>query len=75
MDICNSIEGIPVIIRFKTEGSFKQLISYVGIEGIPVIIRFKTIMELLNNSKHKNCIEGIPVIIRFKTFCNYLQIH
>ena len=36
------IEGIPVIIRFKTH--LHHLISFriYGIEGIPVIIRFKT---------------------------------
>ena len=39
----DSIEGIPVIIRFKTqrleENARKR---QLGIEGIPVIIRFKT---------------------------------
>ena len=37
-----SIEGIPVIIRFKTVKSFPNSIITSGIEGIPVIIRFKT---------------------------------
>ena len=39
------IEGIPVIIRFKT---YKYRIGFEdleSIEGIPVIIRFKTIGE------------------------------
>ena len=37
-----SIEGIPVIIRFKTEEPEAVSNESVGIEGIPVIIRFKT---------------------------------
>ena len=37
------IEGIPVIIRFKTiEANVCCLKSASCIEGIPVIIRFKT---------------------------------
>ena len=39
-----SIEGIPVIIRFKTikERVEDVKLFYSRIEGIPVIIRFKT---------------------------------
>ena len=38
-----SIEGIPVIIRFKTKGIIQLTVAqYISIEGIPVIIRFKT---------------------------------
>ena len=38
-----SIEGIPVIIRFKTLAlPLVHIFSYSCIEGIPVIIRFKT---------------------------------
>ena len=38
-----SIEGIPVIIRFKTSYDRLRVWTYDGgIEGIPVIIRFKT---------------------------------
>ena len=62
-----SIEGIPVIIRFKTfKIHYKCLYKVISIEGIPVIIRFKTpgtAWEQVEN----NSIEGIPVIIRFKT--------
>ena len=36
------IEGIPVIIRFKTLKLFTWYDKYSCIEGIPVIIRFKT---------------------------------
>ena len=37
------IEGIPVIIRFKTSYVvFHTVIPEFRIEGIPVIIRFKT---------------------------------
>ena len=44
-----SIEGIPVIIRFKTSKSteIKTTFNFSGIEGIPVIIRFKTAKHLL----------------------------
>ena len=39
------IEGIPVIIRFKTFAFASFLKKWVcGIEGIPVIIRFKTLL-------------------------------
>ena len=40
-----SIEGIPVIIRFKTKIKEAAVFSetYGCIEGIPVIIRFKTL--------------------------------
>ena len=37
-----SIEGIPVIIRFKTELVQRTAGMFGSIEGIPVIIRFKT---------------------------------
>ena len=36
------IEGIPFIIRFKTETLLKLVEICDGIEGIPFIIRFKT---------------------------------
>ena len=36
------IEGIPVIIRFKTVPQDTLKDNRYGIEGIPVIIRFKT---------------------------------
>ena len=60
------IEGIPVIIRFKTYYQLDDNSTSFCIEGIPVIIRFKTeihqgIIRLFDS------IEGIPVIIRFKT--------
>ena len=38
-----SIEGIPFIIRFKTQTLNLQNIHFQSIEGIPFIIRFKTI--------------------------------
>ena len=41
-----SIEGIPVIIRFKTSDVAINHIKALGIEGIPVIIRFKTLSSL-----------------------------
>ena len=52
MNIIECIEGIPVIIRFKT---LEQIISYVdicnsSIEGIPVIIRFKTELSNVHGS-------------------------
>ena len=38
-----SIEGNPVIIRFKTSSVVRLFATmYLGIEGNPVIIRFKT---------------------------------
>ena len=37
-----SIEGIPLIIRFKTLWIFKDSSPVLSIEGIPLIIRFKT---------------------------------
>ena len=37
------IEGIPVIIRFKTKKKLFSEILVLCIEGIPVIIRFKTL--------------------------------
>ena len=44
------IEGIPVIIRFKTIGDIKMRLKlFFCIEGIPVIIRFKTSMKNLFN--------------------------
>ena len=43
-----SIEGIPVIIRFKTISLRVSRYSTNCIEGIPVIIRFKT-QSLLGN--------------------------
>ena len=62
-----SIEGIPVIIRFKTL-RYEPKSWYSGcIEGIPVIIRFKTLALPLVHIFSYSCIEGIPVIIRFKT--------
>ena len=65
----HSIEGIPVIIRFKTTSwSWIECIQYLCIEGIPVIIRFKTRNQLsLAHVPQRQSIEGIPVIIRFKT--------
>ena len=63
------IEGIPVIIRFKTKdmNPVTKVFSE-SIEGIPVIIRFKTSNVVSGSFFHLNvCIEGIPVIIRFKT--------
>ena len=69
MDICYSIEGIPLIIRFKTEDNYLPLylILFLSIEGIPVIIRFKTkvLYHQINHFKFR--IEGIPLITRFKT--------
>ena len=60
------IEGIPVIIRFKTVATILQFIIPLCIEGIPVIIRFKTNI-IKDDPDLFLCIEGIPVIIRFKT--------
>ena len=41
-----SIEGIPFIIRFKTQNVKNINLNIpIGIEGIPFIIRFKTILE------------------------------
>ena len=68
MQVHRSIEGIPVIIRFKTLSplTFNAYMFGRGIEGIPVIIRFKTKLSDLE-LRVKKSIEGIPVIIRFKT--------
>ena len=42
-DVLFSIEGIPVIIRFKTVSPIIVVFFFIlSIEGIPVIIRFKT---------------------------------
>ena len=63
-----SIEGIPVIIRFKTTCDHEiKFYCFEGIEGIPVIIRFKTTTFLPKPFNSIISIEGIPVIIRFKT--------
>ena len=41
------IEGIPVIIRFKTINTLNlYYLIHHRIEGIPVIIRFKTFITL-----------------------------
>ena len=42
LSVSCGIEGIPVIIRFKTKDVFFCNNIYFCIEGIPVIIRFKT---------------------------------
>ena len=66
-DLAVSIEGYPVIIRFKTSTPLGVLsLSDGSIEGYPVIIRFKTNSELLETADDES-IEGYPVIIRFKT--------
>ena len=66
------IEGIPVIIRFKTHSSYRSTYRfYSSIEGIPVIIRFKTLSTKDCPPKFFPCIEGIPVIIRFKTLVGH----
>ena len=44
--LLRGIEGIPVIIRFKTTGADTRSKLYGSIEGIPVIIRFKTPLRL-----------------------------
>ena len=41
-----SIEGIPFIIRFKTDDKFSVWTQIISIEGIPFIIRFKTFLIL-----------------------------
>ena len=69
-----SIEGIPVIIRFKTQGGLIGNIYDLGIEGIPVIIRFKTCKELKDAHIKVWGIEGIPVIIRFKTHNSHTNV-
>ena len=44
------IEGIPVIIRFKTKNRKLLGINLATcIEGIPVIIRFKTLLSPVMN--------------------------
>ena len=47
-----SIEGIPLITRFKTFLSppFKKM--SLGIEGIPLITRFKTMYKSFYKIKH-----------------------
>ena len=63
------IEGIPVIIRFKTILRRRKSFIYKGIEGIPVIIRFKTSMLVsLLYTISLISIEGIPLITRFLNF-------
>ena len=42
LKVVSSIEGIPVIIRFKTFNLSISSSTTSCIEGIPVIIRFKT---------------------------------
>ena len=65
------IEGIPLIIRFKTLAiSLARFLSRPCIEGIPLIIRFKTRIKEAGLEKGWYSIEGIPLIIRFKTL-NY----
>ena len=61
------IEGIPVIIRFKTKDYSDEELIAERIEGIPVIIRFKTKFMRTLGVIGGISIEGIPVIIRFKT--------
>ena len=62
-----SIEGIPLITRFKTVSCDTVSISYNScIEGIPLITRFKT-FKTATEAKLLNRIEGIPLITRFKT--------
>ena len=61
------IEGIPFIIRFKTQPYQKLTFDIEGIEGIPFIIRFKTISAVDWWPIPLTSIEGIPFIIRFKT--------
>ena len=44
MKLFGSIEGIPLITRFKTNlDMMRDIPSYIGIEGIPLITRFKTL--------------------------------
>ena len=62
------IEGIPVIIRFKTIFILIYCNTAIGIEGIPVIIRFKTNGWWYPPPLQDLGIEGIPLITRFKTF-------
>ena len=45
-----SIEGIPVIIRFKTKTKVQEQHRRLSIEGIPVIIRFKTTLPRKTSS-------------------------
>ena len=52
MDYLCGIEGIPVIIRFKTYLLHLLPPMYLSIEGIPVIIRFKTLHPPIINIKN-----------------------
>ena len=61
------IEGIPFIIRFKTDLPKTPLERIQRIEGIPFIIRFKTELSGGQLQLVFLGIEGIPFIIRFKT--------
>ena len=46
-----SIEGIPLITRFKTLSlAIILLIAFISIEGIPLITRFKTFYNVLVTS-------------------------
>ena len=62
-----SIEGIPLITRFKTFQLHIGLAPLRSIEGIPLITRFKTFLLTFAYSIGYHCIEGIPLITRFKT--------
>ena len=64
-----SIEGYPVIIRFKTYFILPFGQTNYSIEGYPVIIRFKTSGFICPHLAFSSSgsIEGYPVIIRFKT--------
>ena len=42
-----SIEGIPLITRFKTLATvYSSILFFSGIEGIPLTTRFKTLLLL-----------------------------
>ena len=60
-----SIEGIPLIIRFKTKISLTFWNSSGGIEGIPLITRFKTYPIQQDARLRLQCIEGSPLVTRF----------
>ena len=67
MYIFLSIEGIPLIIRFKTFYLCGYDLHNSSIESSPVIIRFKTLLCQVPIKSALHRIEGSPLITRFKT--------
>ena len=60
--VSNSIEGYPVIIRFKTIAMFIWTAEPSdSIEGYPVIIRFKTYIKVVSTTSYDNVLKVIQL--------------